>query len=221
MTTANKEFSSLKYPSFIRSIFRFYFYLRTIKKRRQEVERLISIEETLEILKSSYEKAKENKEVDKIKIFNIAIFTLTIEYDVSVLLFMKILQLDDWNKQFLGRQLAVLLYESTDDFLELLGKDFRLLINILPEKQSLSLKLNQITKELNDFKKNNIILLKNIRNYCGAHRDKNAYKQLIAINNIDIHQLDKVTQEFMIPISKLTSYNTEVLKSMSKFYISK
>lgn len=101
---------------------------------------------------------------------------------------MILFQMDKWNKKYLSRQLAVLMYESTDDILELLGNDYRKMINKLRISQELIQMLNEITKEFNEFKNKEI--LQNIRNYCGAQRDKDGYMQLAMINNnlISINQ---------------------------------
>ena len=62
-----------------------------------------------------------------------------------------------------------------------------------------------------------MLLLQEIRNYCGAHRDKNAYQQLMIINNIETNDLLKLTAEFMVPVAILTPYNTGTNGGIKKF----
>ncbi len=218
MKNNNTNHSTLKLPSFIRSFLKLFFYLRTIKIRKKEIARLKAIEQVLNIIKQEYWNASIKGEKHKMKIFNISLFTMIVERDISALKFMILFQMDKWEKQFLGRQLSVLLYESTDDFLKLLGKDFREVINELPEKEVLNQRLKEITKELNVFKQKNKSFLQKVRNYCGAHRDKNAYQQLVTIEKIDTNNLFELTAEFMVPVVKLTSYFTDVMRLMTKNY---
>jgi ElaB/YqjD/DUF883 family membrane-anchored ribosome-binding protein len=216
MNNQKRDTTSLELPSFIRAILRMYFHLRTVRIRKIEIDRIKSIEEALETTTNEYEKASVNGEIDKMKIFNISLFTLTIEYDISALKFMILFQMDKWNKQLLCRQLVVVLYESTEDLLELLGKDLRLLINKLPESDMLSKELKKQTKELNKFKSNNMKFLQEVRNYCGAHRDKEAYKQLLIINSINTDDLLVLLADFMQPVSRLTPFYSKVMNAMIK-----
>ena len=71
------------------------------------------------------------------------------------------------------------------NFLELLGKDYREMIKKLSDGETLLQMLNDITKGLSEFKKKNRLILHEIRNYCGAHRDKNGHKQLALINSVE------------------------------------
>jgi hypothetical protein len=129
MTNKKRDISSLELPALVRGILKVYFHLRTIRIRKKEIDRIKSIEEAIATITDEYERASSNGETDKMKIFNVSLFTLAIEYDISALKFMILFQMDQWNKQLLSRQLAVILYESTEDLLELLGKDLRLLIS--------------------------------------------------------------------------------------------
>jgi hypothetical protein len=199
---------------FLQGIFKFYIHFRTMKMRKRENVRLKILEEALDTFKFLYERAENSNNSESMIIFNVGLYTLTVERDVSALKFMILYQTDNWNKLYLSRQLAVLLYESTEDFLELLGKQFRKLMSDLKEKESLTLKLNEITKELNKFKSDNKEFLKEIRNYCGAHRDKNAYQQFSIINSVEPNLLLGLTAEFMAPIKKLSSFFIEVMDSI-------
>ena len=216
MVRKNEEYSTLELPSLIRGLLNIYFQLRTIRIRRKEISRLKALAEVMKTINEEYEKASSNNENDKMKIFNISLFMLTVEYDMSSLKFMILFQTDNWNKKYLSRQLAILMYESTDDFLELLGKDYRDMINKLSNSENLNQMLNEIAKELNQFKKKNKEILYDIRNYCGAHRDKNGHKQLAMINSIESNDMLDLAADFMIPVSKMTPYFSEVMNAMSK-----
>lgn len=214
MINKKRDTSSLELPGLVRGFLKVYFHLRTIRIRKNEIDRIKSIEEAIAITTEEYERALSNGETEKMKIFNVSLFTLTIEYDISSLKFLIAFQMDQWNKQLLCRQLAVILYESTEDLLELLGKDLRLLINKLPASDELSKELKKRTKEINKFKTANMLFLQEIRNYCGAHRDKEAYKQLMIINNINSDNLLGLLVDFMQPVSKLTPFYSKVMRAM-------
>lgn len=218
MTEKTTKISSLNSPLKFHGLFKMYMHFRTMKIRKKEVKRLTNLQRTLDVLNTQYEHSEDNGEKDKLRIFNVSIFTLTVEYDVSSLKFMILYQTDNWNKQFLSRQLAVLLYESTTDLLELLGKDFRNMIVNLRVENELLQELNEITKELNEFKKENRVVLQEIRNFCGAHRDKNAYKQLKIISQIEPNILLELTGQFMKPVAKLTPFFGRVMETMVKSY---
>ncbi len=215
MVSKKVEYSTLELPYLIRGFLNIYFQLRTIRIRRKEISRLKSLQDALNTINEEYEKALNNKENDKMKIFNVSLFMLTVEYDVSSLKFMILFQMDNWNKKYLSRQLAVLMYEATDDFLELLGKDYREMIKNLSNGETLLQMLNDIIKGLNEFKKKHRLILHEIRNYCGAHRDKNGYKQLALINSVESNEMLDLAAEFMIPISKMTLYFANVMKAMT------
>ena len=70
-------------------------------------------------------------------------------------------------------------------------------------------------KRLDELKKKKKQTLHEIRNYCGAHRDKNGYRQLALINSIESNDMLDLAAEFMIPVSKLTPYFSRVMKAMT------
>lgn len=214
MDNQKRDSFTLELPLFVRGILRMYFYIRTISIRKKEINRIKAIEKAIETITNEYEKASIKGEIDKMKIFNVSLFTLTIEYDISALKFMILFQMDKWNQQLLCRQLAVILYESSEDLLELLGKDLRLLINKLPESDKLSKELRRQTKEISKFQNTNMKFLQEVRNYCGAHRDKEAYKQLAIINNLETDNLLELLADFMQPVSRLTPFYSKVMNAM-------
>jgi len=59
-----------------------------------------------------------------------------------------------------------------------------------------------------------MLFLQEIRNYCGAHRDKDAYKQLLIINNIDLNDLLGLLGDSMNPVSRLTLFYSKVMNAM-------
>jgi len=203
-------------PYWMRGFLKMIFYWRSRKLRKQENKRLIALDSAMETIAVELAKAKVAKNKDNEAIFNIVLYTLTIEYDVSVIKFMIPFEIDIWHKRFLARQMAVLMYESTNDLLKLLGRDFKPLIDKLPNRKEITIRLNEIRNELNTFKSSNSAYLSQIRNFSGAHRENDAFEQLVVIRNISSNQILEITAEFMKPITSLTSLNSDIMKSMSK-----
>lgn len=212
----------LKTPAFLKSLTRLYFYLRTSGKRRKENKRMISMEELLETLSEEYLKAEIQGDSEKMKIFNTGIYIITIEYDVAIMKQMMPSQIETWGQQIVGRQWVILMYEAMNDLLRLNGKDFqKSLIKGLPNEEELLDERKRIMAKLNTFKKNHENRLSELRNYCGAHRDKNAHEQLKHIRSITISELAGMATEFMIPVVMLSSFYREVMKSMTNSRLKK
>lgn len=91
---------------------------------------------------------------------------------------------DEWGKRIYGRMISMLIYESMNDLLELLGKDFRVIIKKLSKSEELNLELKAISKKLNEYKLKNFERLRDIRNVVTAHRDKDILEQINMIKSI-------------------------------------
>lgn len=208
--------SALEMSNFGRLFKRLFFYIGSTNVRLNEIKRRRQYVKTIETFKVEYMKADEyNHEQHKV-IFNVGLYLLIIENDISALKFLIFNEIDDWPKKLVARKFVILLYESSKDLSKLLGNDLRKIINSLPEKESLSDELNDIMSDLNKFKNKNSAYLSLIRNNCSAHRDNKAIIQLNSIDEIDIHRLhQEIGAEFMVPIRKLnTSFMSNLLKAM-------
>jgi hypothetical protein len=197
-------------PYWTRGFLRWYFYWRTQKIRKKEHDRLKSIEQAMETIALELAKAKAKQNIKHQTILNLSLYVLTIEYDMSVVKLMIPFELDKWHQRFLGRQMAVLMYESTNDLLKLLGKEFSSAINLLHNLE-LQSQLNEIRMQLNEFKKSNLSELEIIRNFSAAHRDNDAFEQLVVIKNLDVNHLLELTSHFMKPIANLTPWCSKVM----------
>lgn len=208
------EISSLKIPFIIRELLRIWFSLRSFNLRRKEVNRLISLEEAQKTIVSELKKAINSQDEDKSSIYNLALFTLNVEYDISVLKMKTLMSLDSWDKKFMARQFSVLQYEIALDYQELLGKNFRKLIHRYDNDGKLISELNAISKQFSDFKNHHSDYLNNIRNFIGAHRDHNALEQSTIINNLDSNEILDIAAEFTKPVARLTPFLTDVMSAM-------
>ena len=187
---------------------------RSYNFRRLENARVKSLEESQETIKIEYKKSlnlgiEENREV-----FNLALFVLNVEYDVSALKMTYLEMFNPWYKKFAIRMLAVQLYEISEDFPQLLGTRFRQLIQQFDHQNRLENELNQITGGINKFKNDHSTELKEIRNYIGAHRDHNGNTQLKLIEGMDSFLILDLAAQLMNPVSKLTPFLIRLMKQI-------
>ena len=104
---------------------------------------------------------------------------------------------EPWRLKYTARQVGVLVYESCDDLISLLGKEFRHSLAALEIKDQEFQHLNEICKQLNEFRKNNHEALYNqIRNVVGAHRAQDSTEFLNAIEAIDPLQVFRLGGDF-------------------------
>ena len=103
---------------------------------------------------------------------------------------------DEWGKRVYGRMISMLIYESINDLLELLGKDFRVILKKLSNSTELSAELNSVSKKLNEYKAKNIERLKSIRNVATAHRDKDILEQINMIKSIGWFELIELSSNY-------------------------
>lgn len=141
-------------------------------------------EKTLELLIKGINHAKFNEFEDTKFIWNIAAFINIISFDFKIVGQDLMFAENEWQKRYYARQACLIIYESVNDFFDLLGKDFRKLITANICNEIIERELKSIRKELNSFKANNFEKLKEIRNVVIAHRDNDSLKQIISIQNI-------------------------------------
>jgi hypothetical protein len=72
-------------------------------------------------------------------------------------------------------------YEALEDIPQITGKEFRTILQGLPNGNIYILELNTLSKGLFDFKNNNNDLFKNVRNLTFAHRDHDSELQVSSI----------------------------------------
>ncbi len=171
------------------------------------------------VLKKRYDDANRANLPIYCEIYNVGLFIALLERDISSynrsLFFAK----SELERQFFARGLAVLLYEGAEDLPKLLGKQYRISLKALNLEDKVFQSLNEISSELNKFKKNHSDSLFKIRNYIGAHRDHDASKQLeifSALKSIEIYRLGA---EFSEPIENLVSFYTYLLNHMHNPFV--
>jgi len=110
---------------------------------------------------------------------------------------------NEWQKRYYARQASLIIYESLNDLFDLLGKDFKTIINTKLNNSELESKFLLIRKELNQFKDNNFNRLKEIRNVATAHRDNDILKQINLIAEISWSEVIGIVTVFDKILNKL------------------
>ncbi len=166
-----------------------YLLADNIRKQRKELQSTFwknfeTQEQTLDYFIKGINHAKFNEFEDTKFIWNIAGFINIISFDFKVVGQDLILADNEWQKRYYARQACLIIYESINDFFDLLGKDFKELISTKILDKTIEEELINVRRELNSFKANYFDMLKVIRNTAIAHRDNDSLKQVDTITNI-------------------------------------
>jgi len=152
----------------------------------REKKRIAVLEETIKSVRNGYERAKKSDMPHFQRVYNAGLYVLVFEYDIAILKNDALFAIRAWKRNFVARQLAVILYEAAHDLPELLGKEFRVSLNTFPLTDADWETFNGIMKLISKFKNEHRDLLNELRNFVGAHRDKDAGKQLQIIGKADL-----------------------------------
>src|SRR5205814_3605934 len=119
---------------------------------RRERKRLLVLDRTIDIIRSEQSKAQAQELIHRSRVYNVALYVLLIDRDLSILKTLMVSSLDPWLLRFASRQIALTLYEACDDLTTLLGKDFRDSLSAIELKEIDIEDFNTICKRLNAFK---------------------------------------------------------------------
>jgi hypothetical protein len=172
-------------------------------------------EETLQTIIKARQHADSNNFRSNTYLWNVAGYVNIISYDLKICGQELTFATREWTKKYFARQTCLLIYESLNDLQELLGKQFRIEIDKLSNKDRLIESLNDISKRLNDFKKENNDRLKNIRNVSIAHRDQDSFEQIKIIDSIKWNEVIGYMMAFDKIIIDLGHFLQIVLKKSS------
>ncbi len=194
-----------------------------IQKNKEElqtrfIENIKSQEKTLDLLITGTQHSKLNKFKDTKLIWNIACFINIISLDLKVAGEALILSENEWKRRYYARQSCLIIYESINDFFDLLGKDFKILISSKICSLEIENELRSIKKELNFFKTKHFNELKNIRNLSIAHRDNDSLQQINSIVNISWSDTIEMVKNYDDIINLLgTTFQKLIKMSLEKF----
>jgi hypothetical protein len=151
LTPAAHEFRR-RHPSAARLIERLVMWPYKRRIQRAERPRLKVLEETIQSMRTQHAKFCEHGLVDTIAVSNAALYVLLFDRDFSVLKAFFLAAENDWEKQFVGRQMAVMLYEGVQDVSNLFGKRLRAILVEYNISEQRRLELDAATSQLAKFR---------------------------------------------------------------------
>lgn len=184
-----------------------------------ESKRISQLEKTIESIREQHNNAKEKRMEHYERIYNVSLYLLIFEYDIAILKNDALFSIREWKKRYIARQLAILLYEASQDIPNLLGKDFRNSLHELDITDDEIKTFNAVTKKLNGFKNDHRIFLQNLRNFAGAHRDNDAALQLKIIIEVELLSVMELAGDFYEAIRDLTPVMINLIMKMSDWKI--
>lgn len=119
----------------------------------------------------------------------------------------------EWEKRLFARQVSLLIYESIDDILSLLGKEFKIISSDYSGNGNFVNQLNEIRNKLNTFKAAHYEKVKAHRNNSIAHRDKDTNKQLEHIYSISWIESVNMSSEFDSIINELGRFLETIMRN--------
>ena len=176
----------------------------------KEHKRIRELEKTIIVIRREYENAVKMNLPHYRNIYNVGLYVLVLEHDMTVLKHDALFSVWEWRKKYIARQFAVLLYEASNDLPALLGKNFRDSLKTLPLTDDELANFNTIAKYINQFKKNNRVTLNELRNFAGAHRDNDAGKQLDVIEKVNLLAMIELAGDLYESIRALISFLTRL-----------
>ena len=180
---------------------------------RKEKKRLVELTRTIAILREQHRKARDGGLAHRERILNVGLYVLLMDRDFSVLRTEMVSTLEPWRLKYVAREVGALVYESCDDLTSLLGRDFRQSLTAIDVKEAEFQCLNDVCKQLNEFRKNNHELLYNqIRNVVSSHRAQDSVEFLNAIEAIDPLSVFRLGGDFFDIVRSLIGFLVEATR---------
>lgn len=164
-------------------------------------------------LKKQEHKATEVVFRDNKLIWNISGFITLISIDIKTIQAGMYFAETEWHKRFYARQVCTIMYESSKDIFELLGKNFKELISKRINITSFEDELKDIRSRLNLFQTTHSAYLCTVRNNTAAHKDQDVLKQLDVISNINWTEIIQTTMKFEGIINDLGTFLQKLINS--------
>jgi hypothetical protein len=195
-------------------------HLRGFWKR--EKIKIPELQKTIDTIKREYKRARDADLEHYTRFYNVSLFILVMDYDMSILSQYYVescIKDKDWEKKYIARQIAVSLYEASEDIPQLLGKGFRASLRTIPLWDEAENELNEITKKLDQFKQSHKKILGELRNFVAAHRDHDAFKQMEIIDDLNPDSIYALLGDFYDIVNPLVSFMTHIVSIMGNPYV--
>ena len=139
-------------------------------------------------------------------IWNISGFITLISMDIKTIQLGMYFAETEWHKRFYARQACTIMYESSNDIFDLLGKNFKELISKRIDITSHNDELKNIRARLNSFREANSDYLCTVRNNTAAHKDQDVLNQLSVISDINWVNIIELVEEFETIINDMGAF---------------
>jgi hypothetical protein len=181
---------------------------RLLKAERRRVP---EIESAIELFYEQAVKYRRDGWAHRARLANVSLFILVLERDIAEYKVEMVSSLERWRLRLTARNVALLLYEMSEDLPELLGKEFRESIEFFDLPQPLLDELTGLRRDLNKWAQANRALLKTqIRDICAGHRETDAVVLLDAINSINPMDVFRISGEFYDVLRRLINWLIQV-----------
>jgi len=184
-------------------LLRFYMIIPRMKFRWRERRRMKAMRKALSVIRRAHSGAVELGLPNVIKAYNLGLYILLLEMDWSTLSWDMMHATNEWRRKFVARQMAIFLYEASEDLPQLLGRDYREALTSLDIENEFLNELGQVSRQLSRFKQTNEGFLKRIRHFVGAHRDHDAAAQLDVLDNLEPLKVYGLAGDFYVPLRAL------------------
>lgn len=184
-----------------------------------ERQRLKQLERTIETIRAQHAAAGQRGLKEFQRIHNVGLYLLIFEYDMAILRNDALFSVRKWKKSFVARQMAVTLYEASHDIPHLLGKEFRANLKAIDIGEHEWAQFNSLNKEFHAFGSTHRKMLKELRNYVGAHRDNDAALQLSIIEDVDLLEVMELAGDLYTVIRRFLPFLIAVTNRMSNLQV--
>jgi hypothetical protein len=196
------------------------YYLMTRNHRNAlRSERKLSIyrESAIEAMRQLLQSAANNGLPHVQKVSNLSLYLLLMDRDFAILkVDMVAATFDGRRMNFIARQMAVMIYEATDDLKEMLGKDFRSSLTVLKTPQADFEELNRIHSRICCFANDHEKLLNELRNVVAAHREKDAIQYLKVCESLEPSEIFELGGDFHDILNELIRLLTRITRRVGK-----
>lgn len=173
----------------------------TNRNRRRNYERAVRA------LRDAHDKTKEEGLGELAKVYAVGLYLVLLEHDFATLRELFVFADDDHRRKFAARQMALLLFEASNDIPKLLVPEYLKLARELQVAEEKVLALEAIGLRIDGFWKTHREKLGRVRNLVTAHRHKDGRKQLRVLDTMDPWSLIELGGEFNKLLHELVSWH--------------
>jgi transcriptional regulator with XRE-family HTH domain len=163
---------------------------------------------------STREKLESGGADQRIAILNALQFAILFNFDLRQLLRDIAVSRRSWAAKLYARVLALTLYECTEDFMAILGKDFRNALTELGTPEHVRL-LNELHRRVCMFFDEHRAELQAIRGEVIGHRQHDASVQIAQLRRISVDRIRDLGYELLAWLNDFHSFSGSVLRHMT------